>query len=708
MSRELFVEIRTEELPPTVVRPALEALASGLEKVLAGLSYGVVRTFATPRRLAVAIADVAPARERVAKRVTGPPAPPVAERDAEGAWKQHPKYAGFAKGKGRDAAELIVVEGPKGDVVGLDVETGGERTIDLVRAGLEGVIRAIPIERPMEWGDGGLSFSRPIRGIAAVYDGVALGGAVHGYALEAASDGHRRAPDTQFTFTDADDWATKLRARWVEPDLDLRKAAIQAELAAAAAELGADPIRDDKLVEEVLHLVEWPKRVIGEFDEAFLQLPPRLLVESMRVHQRTFPVHVGGRLTHRFVVISNAPKGDPRVIASGAARVLRPRFFDATFFFTEDQKQSLAEIGAGLVRMRWIKGLGSMAAKQARIADAGARLAAGVFGGTSADAAIARRAGALCKADLLSRMVNEFPELQGHVGRLYAAGEGAEAAIAIEEHYQPRFAGDALAATLPGAALALADRLDTLVGCFGVGQQPKGGSDPQGLRRAALGVWLTLVEHQADVDLGDLFGEAVDAFHAAVVAAPDGFEGWKATRGLGAEAKDKDALVAALVEFVLARFEAQAVADGASGDHVQAILVGDPRPVTLTAKLAALRAVAATPDFVAILQTFKRVLNISAKAEGNSDDRAFVVAAESALDAAVTGVSARVEAAVGARDYRAALEAILALKAPVAAFFDDVLVDDPDPVVKARRVGLLHRISGLFRGLADFGRISSR
>lgn len=709
---ELFVEIRCEELPPGMVQPALDGLRDGLLALLAGVDHGAVRLFATPRRLAVAIADVPEARPFVEKLVTGPPADRAFQ---DGVPTQ--AAIGFAKGKGLPVEAIEIVDGPKGRVIAIRVKEGGEQTRAVVEKGLEGVVRAIPFAKSMEWGSGGIRFGRPIQGIAALFGGCVIAGNIAGWPITGTTIAHRFAPDNAFAFTTAEEWLAGLRARWVEPDLAVRRATIRRQLDETAAAEGADPIGSEELLDQVVHLVEAPMPVVCQFEADLLELPPRLLVESMKVHQRYFPLHKGGTLTNRFVAVANNPEGDPAIMAAGFARVLRARFYDAKFFFAADKSKRLDVHGEGLARMRWIKGLGTMAQKQARMGviahkaciDLGGKGAALTLVAES-DAVAIVHAGALAKCDLLTAMVGEFPELQGHMGRLYAAAQGEDeaTALAIEEHYLPRFAGDAVAATPVGTALAIADRLDTLVGCFGVGMAPKGGGDPQGLRRAALGVVNTLIGREIGADLRPLVAVAVRSFHEFVCAAPDGFQGWVKERGTGAEAKGADALIDALVEFGLARWKAGAIADGTSADLVDAVLIGgETRPLVLHRKLIALKGIAGTADFGPIMNTFKRVLNISRDADV-SGAGLLTEPSELGLADALARVEGIAGAAADRGDYTAALDQMLSLKDPVARFFDEVLVDSPEPAVRAARMGLLKRISTTFLKVADFSRISTR
>lgn len=701
MSAELLIELRTEELPPGMVQPALDGLRKGVLELLAGVTYGAVRTYATPRRLAVVVESVATHKPLVERLVTGPPAD---RAFVDG--KPSPAAAGFAKGKGLPVEAIQIVDSPKGKVIAVTVKEGGEATRDVLEKGLEALIRAVPFHKTMEWGSGGLRFGRPLQGVAAVFGGDVLQGSLAGIVTGQNTVGHRLAEDATFSFVDEAGYLAGLRSRWVEPDITVRRATIRQQLDDTAAKLGADRIGEDDLLDQVVHLVEAPAPVVCNFEADLLELPPRLLVQSMKVHQRYFPVHRGGELTNQFVAVSNNPGGDDVIMAAGFARVLRARFFDAKFFLAEDKKQRLDRHGDGLARMRWIKGLGTMAQKQARIG----AIAGDLLNITGAEAATVARAAELVKCDLLTQMVGEFPELQGHMGRIYAAsqGESAAVALAIEEHYHPRYADDSVAQTPAGVALALADRLDTLIGCFGIGMSPKGGGDPQGLRRAALGLVNTLVERQIPANLRNLFGHAVSRFHTSVLASPEGFQAWTKDRGTGPLPSDVEGLVEALVEFTLERWKAKVVADGSSVDLAEAVRVGgEARVLVLHRKLAALRGIAGTADFLPMMSTFKRVLNISrgASAEGAGP---LTEAVETRLLSAIEAVEGTVARAAAAGEYSRAVDAMLTLQAPVAAFFDGVLVDAPEPAVKAARMGLLQRVGRTFEQVADFSRITTR
>ncbi len=701
---ELMVELQCEELPAGMVRPTLEGLKTGLEALIEGIPHGEVRTYATPRRLAVVVKDVAEETPRTTTRVTGPPADRAFDADG----KPTKGAIGFARGRGVEPDALIVVDGPKGKVVAVDVTEGGERTATVVARGLDALVRGLPFSKSMEWGEGGMRFGRPLHRVNALYDGLHLQAVAGDRLVGHETVGHRLAPDTRFRFDDADAWLDGLRERGVEPDLGVREAEIRRLLKAAQQRLDSDPIVDDELLEEVLHLVESPNLVLGRFDEDLLELPSRLLVESMKKNQRYFPVFKHGQLTNDFVVISNNPWGDAGLIADGNARVLLARFDDARFFLSEDKKQRLEDRFAGLAKMRWIRGLSTMAAKQDRLEDLAAELAPFV----GADRTLAARAGALCKADLVTLMVGEFPSLQGHMGRLYAEaqGEPTPVALAIEEAYQPTSADDDVARTPVGIALALAERLDTLVGCFGIGLVPKGG-DPQGLRRAAQGVVRLLVENGLRLDVSELVRTTLGRFHHAAVS--DGtaaFDKWIEARGDEAHPKGEQELVDELTAFILARWRALAISRGVTGDLADAVLDATPPvPLLLQGKLDALADVAGNEDFGAIMSTFKRVVNISRDATDAPPARADLVqAAEIALFDAVEAATVELVVDKAALDHAAALDGMLALHGPVDAFFEAVMVNSEDPAERARRMGLVRRVAALFGTFADFSRISTR
>ncbi|MFH1467462.1 MAG: glycine--tRNA ligase subunit beta [Pseudomonadota bacterium] len=680
---QLFVEVRCEELPAGWGAAAAEVLAQNLLKLVAGVPAGRARSWHSTRRIAAAIDDLALARPTVERVITGPPWA-VAFKD--GAFTRAAE--GFARGRGVGVEALFEHAGPKGSVVALRSVEGGEPTAQAIAAGLEQAILSIPFKKTQRWGDRPERWARPIHGVCAVLGGELIEASVAGIATEAVSMGHRRAR-ARFPVRDAEGWLADLRARFVLADAAERRAVIARGLAEVAAAEGVGVHPDEALLAEVTDLVEWPVPVAGRLPAHLMHLPPRLLVESMRVHQRIFDTRtMAGALSPVFITVSNNPHGDAATIAAGNTRVLAARFEDARFFFDEDRKRSLEQHGAELARMRWIRGLGTMEEKGARVAALAQVLCEVVPG---AEAATVARAGALCKADLCTQMVGEFPELQGHVGMLYARhqGEPEVVAQAIEDHYLPRFAGDALPQGPAGRALALADRLDTIAGCFAVGLVPKGGADPQGLRRAANGVVLILRALGVSVDMGWLAEEALRPFLPLAKA-------------------DLAALRAEVLAWLRARLRAQLL-ERHPTEIVDAVIeAGGDCALRLSLRTEALAALAQSPEFAPLRTTFRRVVGLTRDHAGaDYSPVALAEPAEQALHVALGDVRARAQARLAALDYRATLAVMTELKAPVDTLFDDVLVMADDPDVRRNRLGLLRAIADLFRLVADFSRLST-
>jgi glycyl-tRNA synthetase beta chain len=680
---QLFIEVHCEELPAGWGAPARQVLAANIEKLLKGIPYGRVRSWNSTRRIAVAVDDVALARPEVEQVVTGPPWA-VAFRD--GAFTKAAE--GFARGRGAGVEDLYEHQGPKGSVVALKITEGGEPTADKLAAGLEQAILSIPFPKTLRWGSRPERWARPIHSVCAVLGGALLPATVAGLPTVDTAIGHRRYR-TPFVVRSAEGWLEDLKAHFVVADATERRALIVAGLEVAAAERGVVIHPDADLLDEVVDLVEWPVAVAGSLPQHLMHLPPRLLVESMRVHQRIFDTRTAaGELSPVFITVSNNPDGDARIISEGNTRVLTARFEDARFFYDEDRKKSLEQHGEGLERMRWVRGLGTMAEKAARVAALAQALCEVV---PEADPAVVGRAGALCKADLCTHMVGEFPELQGHVGMLYArhGGLGDAVAVAIEEHYLPRFSDDALPVSAAGRALALADRLDTLAGCFAIGMVPKGSADPQGLRRAANGVITILRDLGVSVDLGWLSERALAPFMD------------KAKRS---EAQLRDDLLA----WFRARLRAQLMGEYPT-EIVDAVLEAPSDcALRLGLRVEALAALAASPEFAPLRTTFRRVMGLSRDhLDDGYDPSALAQPAEQALHAAFVDASTRARAHMGRLDYAATLASMAELKAPVDRLFEEVMVMDEDLEVRRHRLGLLRSVADLFRSVADFTRLGA-
>jgi glycyl-tRNA synthetase beta chain len=676
---ELFIEIRCEELPARFVGPAQAALGRATEKLLQGVDTGAVRTWATPRRLAVAVADVLTERPVEEKLITGP-SEAAAFRDGA----PTPAAQGFARSKGINVADLEIVDGPRGRVIAARVRTGGEQTADLIAAGLEAMILGIPFPKSMQWGAGGIQWGRPIHGVVAMLDGALIPTTVAGIATGNTTLGHRLTPGP-ISVTGAADWVDQLRMQNVEPDGEIRRASIETQLAERAQALGTETPDMPDLVAEVANLTECPVVIDAQFEAELLALPPRLLVETMKVHQRVFPLFKDGALVNQFLVVTNHPYATDdavaAVISKGNTKVLAARFHDAQFFYAEDRKNDLAAHGERLSGMRWIRDGGTMADKAQRLG----ALAQSLSDLVGADPDTARTVGSLSKADLTTQMVGEFPKLQGHVGRLLAQlqGQGDEVCLGIEEHYLPRYSGDALPTTPSGRAAALADRIDTLTGCFSLGLKPKGSADPLGLRRAANG--LLIILRDAKIATG------LDALWSQSGFSPPNGSGW-----------------ADLQTFVMARLRAQ-LQERFATDLVDAVLAtGDTDPVALEARAEAMHTLSHTAEFGPIKNTFKRVMGLTKDHESTDYDPAGLVdAAATALHQSLQAVSDQAAGLADALDFSGSLAQLSSLKAPVDTFFDAVLVMHEDETIRRNRLGLLRNVADQFRRIADFTHLSS-
>lgn len=676
---ELFVELGTEELPARFVGPAMAGLAAALIKLLGPLAPTPPRTWGTPRRVAVAFSDVVLETAGVEKLVTGPAVSIAYVNGAPG-----PAAVAFANKLGVPVDSLERAAGPKGEVIAARRVEGAQRLMDVLEAGLHGAIFAMPFKKTMKWGQRKEQFPRPLRYVCAVVDGERVPGEVAGNAIVDTSVGHWLWHPLPFRVTSAAGWEADLLARDVIVDVAARRAALVEGLAGAAAAVGAELRPDDTLVDEVTNLLEKPTVIVGRFDAELLSLPPRLLVESMKVNQRYFPLYRDGALTNEFLLATNNPHGDEPLIAAGNARVLAARFHDAKFFYAEDRKTPLAAHGAklsGMVWLREVKGASgralTMAERQIAIAAAGERLAVAC----GADPGVTLEAGLLSKSDLTTLMVGEFPELQGHVGRKLAEAEGLPAAVtlAIEEHYLPRFTGDALPSTAAGTALALAERLTLLDAAFAAGLQPKGGADHLGLRRAAVGVVALALGAPASVGTMPVQG----LFSAAGCAGGDD-----------------------VVEFVYARLRGALADEGVPTDVVEAVFSAGSRLLPdLAARARAFGALAGDGRMAAIRATFRRVAGLVKQNPG--DVLALETLDGAALEAAGRALRDAVAAIPASSVPDVQLAALVALRPHVDSYFDAVMVMSDAPALKAARLGLLRAIVDRFSTLADFSKLSS-
>ena len=681
---ELLFEIGTEEIPAGFLTQALEDLPRLAAKKLdaARLKHSEPLAFGTPRRLTLVVLDLAERQEDVAEDLVGPPAK-VAFKDG----KPTKAAEAFAKKAGVDVSAIRLVATDKGEYCSARREVAGQPATALLPDILGALIREIPFKKSMRWAAHDEAFVRPVHWLLALFAGKVVPVEFAGVKSSATTQGHRFLDPKPVAVTDYGRYCEELRRRNVIVDQHERRRRVETEIEQLEKDTGVKTLKDPGLVDEVANLVEHPWGLCGSFDEKFLEVPREVIVAAMRGHQRYFAMVDGaGKLVNRFVTMAGTETRDMDLVRRGNERVLAARLSDARFFFAEDQKVKLADRAARLGGMVFINKLGTQAERVQRVR-ALALLLAQVVG---ADVAQVARAAELCKADLTTQMVGEFPELQGVMGREYALRQGEDPAVAdaILEHYLPRGASDRLPQGIVGAVLGVADRADAIVGCFGVGLQPTGSADPFALRRAAVGILAIVMRHEWRLSLKQLAlnaanGYAKPQFAAAVPAVLDFLRG--RLRGIFADANPTDVVDAVLA----AGFE----------DAVDA--------AARTKALAALRQQA---DFEPIGVAFKRVANIL-KGEVVADGPAGLAGPkiepeEQALADAFAALEKRVAALIAAHDYAAALQDLTTLRPAVDLFFDKVLVMDPDPAIKARRLGLLGRINRLFMSIADFRQLS--
>jgi glycyl-tRNA synthetase beta chain len=688
---DLLFEIGAEEIPAGFLPPALEQLEADLARALddARLSRGEVRAVGTPRRLCAWARDVGPRQAEVRSEALGPS---VAQAfDAEG--RPTAAALGFARSQGVDVALLVRVPTPKGERVAVTRVEKGRRAQQVLPALLEKVVAGLRFRKAMRsrWDE--VTFARPVRWMVALYGGrplrVRYGEVVSGKVTH----GHRfLAPGPIALRGTPEDYLAKLRKAWVEADPRERRVAIQSELARAARKAGGRVRPDEALLEQVTFLVEHPTAVLGSFDPRSLELPPAVVVSEMRNHQRYFAVvDAKGRLTNHFIAVSGTPV-DPRVSRHGYERVLRARLADARFFFDEDRKRRLADRVPDLARRTYQAKLGSELDRAGRIGAVAAALAREL--GRPELGPDVEEVARLCKADLGTGMVGEFPELQGVMGGHYARLEGLrpEIADAIEDHYRPIGAAAEMPRGDLGALVGLADRLHQLVGILGIGERATGAADPYGLRRAAVAILRILLDRGWSLTLS-----------AAVEATLDALAGVK----LAAERK---AVAEQALDFIRGRLRALWAEDHPA-DLVEAVLAaGFDDVVDARRRLEALAGLRGRPDFLPLAVAFKRVANIQEKAPGGSaavDPALLREPAERDLLAAVERVEREAAELRARRDWPGVLRAVAAVKPAVDAFFDDVLVMAEDPRLRDNRLGLMRRVGALFAGAADFRRIQA-
>ena len=685
--RDLLFELRTEELPPRTLQTLSTALTEGIVKGLdaAGIAHGRVRGFATPRRLAALLsqcADAAPDRQ-VARR-----GPPVANAfDAEGLPTQ--AASAFARNCGVSVGELERLVTDKGAWLVFRGTERGASTVALLAGILHAAIAALPIARRMRWGAHTTEFVRPVHGAVLLYGEEVVRVDVLGLVTDRLTIGHRFHAPRPITLKSAKSYESRLKSAKVVADFAVRRELVRAGVAAAAQATGGSALIEEALLDEVTALVEWPVPIAGRFEERFLALPREVVIATIQDHQRYFAIEgPDGKLTGGFVTVSNIQSREPDRVREGNERVVRPRLRDAAFFWDQDRKVPLALRAAELKGVTFQAKLGSYADKTARVKSLAVTIGQAIGAGADAGAAAE-----LAKADLLTAMVGEFPELQGIMGRYYAQAEGypEEVSRAIEEHYRPRFAGDALPSSRIGQALALADKIDTLTGIFSIEQRPTGAKDPFGLRRAALGVLRILLECRLDLDL-------VALIDASAAAQP--VQRVQTSREVSEFIGDR--LRGLLIER----------ADGGTTEMVEAVLANRPvSPVDAEARLRALREFLILPDAGVLTAMNKRIANILRKAPPDKDTvvrpQLFSEAegAEARLHRVVGRLADSVGEAVAARRYADTLKALIDFNAPVDDFFERIMVMDENPERRANRLALLRDVQRLLGSVADLSRL---
>jgi glycyl-tRNA synthetase beta chain len=686
--RQELLEIGTEEIPARFIPRALEDLAAAARASLAAkrLDHREIRTFGTPRRLTLAVAGIVARQPDLELEVTGPPR--KAAYDLDGALTKAGQ--GFARGQGVEEKNLFVKETPKGEYLAAIRREAGRPAAEILREEVPGWITGLRFQKSMRWGSGDLRFVRPMHWVLALLGGKVLAFELDGLKAGNRSRGHRFLAPKEFAVRNLAGYLAKTRAAFVVADPTERKGTIRAQVVAAAAERGGHAVVDEELLDHVTNLVEWPVAVSGGFEAAFLAVPHEVLVTAMKAHQKYFTVIDGaGTLLPWFVTVSNMQAPDMGLIRAGNERVLRARLSDARFFWESDLKTPLRARVPGLKSVVYQEKLGTYLEKVDRVKELARFVAREAEGHREEDA---ERAAYLSKADLVTGMVGEFPELQGVMGRHYAlaSGEKREVADALLEAYLPRFAGDELPASELGAILSVADRMDTIAGIFGIGMAPTGSEDPYALRRHTLAVINILATRAWPLHLKSLVELAI-ATLTGKIARP--------TEGLRTE----------ILEFFRARLENLHVGGGAPVDIVRAVLAaGFDRIPEVERRIAALDELRRYEDFDALAVTFKRVANIVPPEFAGEIDVALCTApAEQDLAMAATGIRADVEAAVGERDYLKALRKIAELRPIVDRFFDGVLVMAEDPAIRRNRLALLAAVQALFANIADFRQIAA-
>lgn len=722
MSRlPLLIELGTEELPvkalPGLAQAFFDGVIAALDKRGVGFERGDAKPLYTPRRLAVYLPAVEIEQPEQASEVLGPYLNIALDADGQ------PTRAlqGFAAKAGVEWSQLERMTDAKGERFVHRSVRAGARTADLLPEIVSDALAGMPIPKPMRWGDHDYAFARPVHWLVLLLGKEVIDAQVLGVRSDRMSRGHRFEHDKPVWIGEPGEYVDAMRGARVLVDPDERRARIVAEVEQAARSVGCDARITDDNLEQVVCLVEWPCAVLCSFEPDFLAVPQEALIETMEINQKFFPVLRNGQLTEHFVGIANIESKDPAEVRKGYERVIRPRFSDARFFFDEDLKQGLAAMGDGLKNVTYQAKLGTVADKVARVAALAKTIAAQV----GVDPALAHRAAELSKNDLQSRMVGEFPELQGIAGRHYAIADGEPegVALAIAEAYRPRFAGDDIALSPLGKVLAIAERLDTLAGGFAAGLKPTGNKDPFALRRNALGLARTVIESGFDLSIYELIARAYlsipekcqeeAAKNRNSAKSLEDYVVWSNwLEKLQAQtSKDHISVMVEILDFTLDRLRGYYADKGVPTSHFNAVAELKPESLAdFDTRIDAIGRFAALPEAEALAAAHKRIGNILKKADidiPSAIDRDLLSEpAESALAEAVEAAIGDTDEALHRHDYVQVLERMARLRPQVDAFFDAVMVNADDPAVRGNRLALLKRLADRFGAVAAIEHLS--
>lgn len=690
--RDLLIEIGTEELPPKALLKLSNAFKAGIEEGLekAGLKHNNIQAYATPRRLAVLISDLVTAQEDSNVERRGPAVTAAFGEDG----CPTPAATGFARSCGVEADQLETMETDKGAWLVFRSEQKGQSTAELVPAIVQHALDKLPIPKRMRWGNLDSEFVRPVHWLVLLFGDEVIDAEILSVKSGRETRGHRfHHPDTIY-IGEPRAYQPLLESEGrVMADFAERREAIKGQVMEVAAKVKGTAVIDDALLDEVTGLVEWPVALLGNFDKEFLDMPSECLISAMKGHQKYFHVvDQKEQLMPHFITVSNIESSNPDVVRDGNERVIRPRLSDAEFFWTQDHKQKLADRIDSLKTVVFQNKLGTIYDKSQRVSQLAGFIASNIEG----DKSLAERAALLAKCDLMSEMVGEFPELQGIMGRYYAEhdGEPANVAIALDEQYMPRFAGDDLPQSKTGQALAIAEKLDTLVGIFGIGQIPTGAKDPFALRRAALGALRIIIENNLELDLRDCLTTAASSYK---------------------DISNADEVVPAVFDFMMDRLRAYYHDSGVSHDTFESVLALNPsQPKDFNDRILAVTAFRKLPEAESLAAANKRIQNILRQAAENNeiipaklDNKLLHESAEKLLAAQLEKTSKEVSPLFDKQDYQPALIKLAILRQSVDSFFDAVMVMAEDKSVRSNRLALLKQLGDLFLQVADISRLQS-